>query len=354
MIQRNAWSIALAAGLIAGAATALPGNLAAQSSIEPLLQYQGVLTDADTGEPINGSPRILFRIYSEEEAETEEHLWAEQHFLTVENGLVSVILGSREAIKPDILRLPELWLGISLDGGELLPRQRILPTAQAIHAETAGDADRLEGREAADFLPSEGPATLSAFSPTPALWIEQEGAGLALYGEGNIRATNRMVARAYEYSEPREKVMRIPGASFMTHTADTIREVGIDGSVFIDSSASGFLENRLIAPLDLPVDGAVTSISAFVTDDSAADHLEISLMYADTIAVGAATFTPVTVDSSNMSGTDWISATLSSPHTIGSERSYFLRAEADDDWAAAGNDLRVRWVELTYEVEQVD
>jgi len=104
------------------------------------INYQGRLTDG-TGNPVDGSHSITFKIYSSSAGGTA--LWSETHSsIPVSNGLLSVVLGSVTALGNTVFASQPRWLGISVDGNpELVPRTQIVAVAYAYHAENADTAD---------------------------------------------------------------------------------------------------------------------------------------------------------------------------------------------------------------------
>ena len=101
-------------------------------AVPPLLQYQGRLTDPDTGEPVDdGSHTMVFRLYST--ASGTSDLWTETKDVSVEDGVFSTTLGDVTALDPGLFNGQALWLGITVGAdAEATPRQRILPVAYAM------------------------------------------------------------------------------------------------------------------------------------------------------------------------------------------------------------------------------
>ncbi|MBU8933176.1 MAG: hypothetical protein KOO62_04135 [candidate division Zixibacteria bacterium] len=88
------------------------------------INYQGLLTDQDTGEPITGTVGIMFRFYRLETDNVGDSLWGELHLnVSVTEGLFHVILGSTYQIPNSVFSEPECFLGIQVGSDpEILPR----------------------------------------------------------------------------------------------------------------------------------------------------------------------------------------------------------------------------------------
>ncbi|QTA90594.1 hypothetical protein [Desulfonema magnum] len=122
-------------------------SLAAQAqetSVPPLVNYQGMLTDAD-GKPLTGTKNLEFNLYG---ASTGgDPVWGPQIFKDVPlvNGMFNVILGTTDTEGRSIAEAfggKDRYLGIKVDGEtELVPRQQILSTPFAIQAEYAVKAE---------------------------------------------------------------------------------------------------------------------------------------------------------------------------------------------------------------------
>jgi hypothetical protein len=99
-----------------------------------LLSYQGTLTD-QSGDPINGDVEMVFALYHEAEGGTA--FWTEAHTGTqaieVIGGQFHVLLGSQEALDPADLT-GDLYLGITVNGEEMLPRELLVSVVNAIQA----------------------------------------------------------------------------------------------------------------------------------------------------------------------------------------------------------------------------
>jgi hypothetical protein len=124
---------------------------AEETSVPPLINYQGMLTDAD-GKPMTGTTKKLeFNIYDSATGGTK--IWGPQIFNAVPliGGKFNVILGTTDNGGKSITEAfgaKDRYLGIKVDAGsELVPRQHILSapyTIKAEYAERASHADIAE------------------------------------------------------------------------------------------------------------------------------------------------------------------------------------------------------------------
>ena len=120
--------------------------LLGEDAIPQKINYQGYLTD-NTGNPINGTRTMTFKIY--DAASGGNELWSETKTVSVENGLFNVILGEVNPISPDIFTPgARRWLELVVEGNPLSPRTEI--TAVGFSYKTV-DADKLEGNSLSDL-----------------------------------------------------------------------------------------------------------------------------------------------------------------------------------------------------------
>ena len=106
------------------------------------INYQGLLTDTDTGDPLEGPHTMTFRIFDQVEDGAE--LWSESQMVDVgPTGLFAVILGSTNPI--DLPFSTQYWLGVEVAGEILTPRRELVSVPYAFRSMTAGDADSLGG-----------------------------------------------------------------------------------------------------------------------------------------------------------------------------------------------------------------
>jgi hypothetical protein len=123
-------------------------SASAWSQVPQLINYQGLLIDASTGQPVpDGTHNISFSIYDTPTGGSA--IWTESQSVQTKNGLYSVTLGSTTPLTPDILSGTEKYLGIKVGSDpEMTPRKRIVSVAYALMSE---EADKLDGKHAAEF-----------------------------------------------------------------------------------------------------------------------------------------------------------------------------------------------------------
>jgi microcystin-dependent protein len=121
--------------LICLATLALATLPAVAQSVPPLINYQGLLSDA-SGVPLaSGSHDLVFSLYASPEATTS--VWGpEAHeSAQVVQGRFNVILGSTVPLGAAFSG-PDRWLGVSVSPeAEITPRQRVLSTPYAMTAQ---------------------------------------------------------------------------------------------------------------------------------------------------------------------------------------------------------------------------
>jgi len=120
----------------------------AQGQVPQLINYQGVLIDPATDQPVaDATYSISFSIY--DVASGGSAIWTETQDVQTKDGLYDVLLGSITPLTPTIFSGPEKYLGIKVGSDpEMMPRTRIVSVAYTILSE---DADRLDGKHAAAF-----------------------------------------------------------------------------------------------------------------------------------------------------------------------------------------------------------
>jgi hypothetical protein len=140
-------------------------------AVPALINYQGELRDSE-GRPLDDIYEMEFRVFDVEKSGDGEALWGERQLVDVNSGIYNVLLGagakitSGDELGPTIFSSGDRWLEVriknkTLDLFETLkPRQRIssvafaFRAAEALYAETAGDSQSLDGRDASDFADS--------------------------------------------------------------------------------------------------------------------------------------------------------------------------------------------------------
>ncbi len=127
----------------------LAGLTVQAQSVPPLVNYQGLLTDAG-GKPQAGTKNLEFNLY--DAATGGNKVWGPQVFNSVPlvNGMFNVILGTTDAAGrsiADAFSAKDRYLGMKVDDGtELVPRQQILSTPFAINANNADNANLLQNK----------------------------------------------------------------------------------------------------------------------------------------------------------------------------------------------------------------
>ncbi len=125
-------------------------NAHADTSVPPLINYQGMLTDADSN-PMIGTKKLEFNIYDAATGGTK--IWGPQIFNTVPliNGKFNVILGTTDTTGRSIVEAfgaKDRYLGIKVDtSAELVPRQQVLSAPYAIQAVHADVAKTVRGAD---------------------------------------------------------------------------------------------------------------------------------------------------------------------------------------------------------------
>ena len=104
-------------------------------SVPRLLSYQGFLTDG--GGPINDGQRtVTFRLFDKEEGGLE--FWTETHLVTITDGLISALLGSKGS---PINSVPmNSYLEIVIQGNVLSPRQQITSVLYSVLSDSTNFA----------------------------------------------------------------------------------------------------------------------------------------------------------------------------------------------------------------------
>jgi len=108
-----------------------------------LMTTQGVLRNL-AGDVVNGKYALTFRFW---DAKVDgELLWSElQNNVAVTNGIYTVVLGKINPFQQSLFKdNAAIWMGISVEGEEELPRVRITSVAYSLHARTAATASDLE------------------------------------------------------------------------------------------------------------------------------------------------------------------------------------------------------------------
>ncbi|MFL3015175.1 MAG: beta strand repeat-containing protein, partial [Candidatus Neomarinimicrobiota bacterium] len=99
------------------------------------ISYQGLITKADGSPTDDGSYEILFKIF--ETADGGEAIWSENQEVTVNNGIISTILGNTN---PFTVVPPEAFLELTVSGSTLSPRQVLTSVFYSVLSDTSGYA----------------------------------------------------------------------------------------------------------------------------------------------------------------------------------------------------------------------
>lgn len=133
-------AVLLGASLITGLALA---------EVPRMINYQGIIVDHNTGEPLPGEHTVLFRIYDSASGGTM--LWSEEQQVTAdEMGVFSAIVGSESEI--DLAFDSPCWLEVEVDTEILSPRRQMVSVPYAFRSAEADDADSLGGVHSGDYI----------------------------------------------------------------------------------------------------------------------------------------------------------------------------------------------------------
>lgn len=127
----------LIAVLVIALLTAAPAAIA---EVPQMMNYQGVLQDAD-GNPIRNETRaVVFAIYDDPDAGAVK--WTETDTISTDNsGAFNILLGSNSPIADSVFTDENRWLGIQVNAGpELTPRTRLVSVAYSQRVSTVDGA----------------------------------------------------------------------------------------------------------------------------------------------------------------------------------------------------------------------
>lgn len=120
-----------------------------------LIAFQGRLLSPGTGVPKpDATYPVVFRIYTTFNAPASNAVWSESKNVSTVRGVFSTMLGDTAALQPSIFNGQDLWLGMTVNGEELAPRQQFAYTPYALYAlyaPSAGNAATLAGSAASAF-----------------------------------------------------------------------------------------------------------------------------------------------------------------------------------------------------------
>ncbi len=168
-------------------------------SVPSLINYQGMLTDAD-GNPLTGTKKLEFNLY--DAATGGNKIWGPQIFNNVPlvNGQFNVILGTTDTAGrsiADAFSSDNCYLSIRVDDGqELSPRQQILSAPYAIHAAVAGTV------RGSDLYvdPNNGNVGIGTTEPEDKLTVNGtvHSTGGIKYSDGTLQTTAGLPSADYD------------------------------------------------------------------------------------------------------------------------------------------------------------
>jgi len=114
-------------------------------SVPQLINYQGELKTQDVANSFTGSKKFEFNIY--DASINGNKIWGPQIFNSVPviQGTYNVILGTTDSVGrsiADAFDSQQRFLGVTIDGDEIEPRQQVLSSPFALHAGVADYADQ--------------------------------------------------------------------------------------------------------------------------------------------------------------------------------------------------------------------
>jgi len=147
--------------LLMAAFLLLSANFA--GAIPPLVSYQGKITD-NAQNTLDGTYQMVFRLF---DFEGMSPMWAEQQAVNISDGVYTVYLGAGANIiggdlAAALFSTGDRWLEVEIAGEVLSPRQQLTSVVYAFRAQEAdfameaGNADTLDGLDAAQFMGTSG------------------------------------------------------------------------------------------------------------------------------------------------------------------------------------------------------
>jgi len=150
------------------------------AGIPKLINYQGMLTD-NSGNPLDGSYSIIFKIYNAESSGTKK--WEEtQSSVSVANGLFNVILGSVTPINLDFSE--DYWLDITVDGETMPTRLKFTSIGYAYRAMVA-DSSAKAGPIGGGWTDDGSSVRLTTSSDNVGIGTASPDAPLVISGDGS-------------------------------------------------------------------------------------------------------------------------------------------------------------------------
>ncbi len=164
-------------------------------AIQGTMNYQGSIVDSSNRPVNNAAAQMTFRLFSSDTA--TDPLWEEQHGgVTVTDGIFNVVLGTTVPLpSSEVIGANDLWLEVVFQGEQMSPRQPLASAAGALYARKAGDADTVNGLQAAEIVKLSG-ATIPAGSDIDLDLLEIDG--LTLADPGNYVLDGTTVSRTVE------------------------------------------------------------------------------------------------------------------------------------------------------------
>jgi len=172
------------------------------AQVPQLINYQAILTDADEN-PITGTRSIRFSIYDAETDGTE--LWTETQEIQIEDGLLSVLLGSINPIPYSVFEGDATYLELKIGSDPAMtPRKRLVSVGYAMRANYADHVSGLANDfvETVDGVAADGSGNIDlvegdniTIEPQPGsnrITISAAGGGTTGDNLGNHRATQNI------------------------------------------------------------------------------------------------------------------------------------------------------------------
>lgn len=212
-----------------------------QGSAPTLISYQGTLTDSN-GSSIEGDINMTFSLYREAEGGTP--IWTETYentqAISVRDGQFHVLLGSQVAL--DTVDIGgNLYLGIVVNGEEMLPRELLTGVVYAKHA------DMIDGNHASDFLSTDGGTLTGGLDINSA---EGFSFGRVTFSNGNVSSNpiigtsgSALILRPAIDDQPDSKVVIMDGNTQRHIQFHAGGSLAING--FVDMAATQPMEIRL-------------------------------------------------------------------------------------------------------------
>jgi hypothetical protein len=145
----KSWIQCLIALVVVACLGVLPTVDPAKAEIPGMINYQGLIVDRDTGDPLPGEHTMRFRIY--DAASDGSMLWSEEQQVTADAmGVVTVMLGSENTI--EISFDAACWLEVEVDDEVLLPRRQMVSVPYAFRSMASSNADSLGGVYHGDYV----------------------------------------------------------------------------------------------------------------------------------------------------------------------------------------------------------